>query len=190
MKMKLPLNLSSQPFRRDRPFFVASVLGCALLTALLISLVTLAIVDHRRSASARTATARLEESLRRTASQQSALDALLRKPENAEVLERSLFLNTLLYRKGVSWSKIFADLETVLPYNVRVITIRPQVVSERQVLLEMTVGSEAIEPVVEMLMRLEASEVFGATTLYTTVPPSQTEPLFRVRVSVNYGQKL
>jgi Tfp pilus assembly protein PilN len=188
--MKLPLNLSSQPFRRDRLFFVASALACALLTAMLITLGALAIVDHRRSASSRTSIARLEESLRRTASQQSTLDILLRKPENAEVLERSLFLNTLLFRKGVSWSKIFADLETVLPYNVRVITIRPQVVSERQVLLDMTVGSEAIEPVVEMLMRLEASEVFGATTLYTTVPPSQTEPLFRVRVSVNYGQKL
>ena len=188
--MKLPLNLSSQPFRRDRPFFVASVLACGLLVALLGTLVVLAIVDHRRSGSSRATIARLEESLRRTAAQQGTLDALLRKPENAEVLERSLFLNTLLFRKGVSWSKIFADLETVLPYNVRVITIRPQVVSERQVLLEMTVGSEAIEPVVEMLMRLEASEVFGATTLYTTVPPSQTEPLFRVRVSVNYGQKL
>ena len=190
MNMKLPLNLASQPFRRDRPFFVASALGCVLLTGMLITLVILTIVDRQRSASSRATTARFEESLRRTAAKQSALDTLLRKPENAEVLERSLFLNTLLFRKGVSWSKIFADLETVLPYNVRIITIRPQVVSERQVLLDMTVGSEAIEPVVDMLMRLEASDVFGATTLYTTVPPSQTEPLFRVRVSVNYGQKL
>jgi hypothetical protein len=58
------------------------------------------------------------------------------------------------------------------------------------VFLEMTVGAESPIPVVEMLTRLESSEVFGATTVYSTVPPSQSEPLYRVRVSVNYGQKL
>ena len=47
--------------------------------------------------------------------EQAQLDAVLRKPENAEVLERSVFLNALLVRKGISWTRIFADLEKVLP---------------------------------------------------------------------------
>jgi hypothetical protein len=188
--MRLPINLASQPSRRDRPFFVAASVACGVLVVLLAILVTLAIADDRRSADSRRVIARLQNSLRRTAVQQAALDALLRKPENAEVLERSLFLNSLLFRKGVSWSQIFADLETIVPYNVRIITIRPQVVSEQKVLLEMTVGSETIEPVVEFLKALEASEVFGATTISNTAPPSQTDPLFRVRMSVHYGQKL
>jgi len=106
------------------------------------------------------------------------------------VLERSLFLNTLLFRKGISWTKVFADLEKELPPNVRIITIRPQVVSENQVYLEMTVGAESPAPVVDLLTRLESSEVFGATTVYNIVTPSQNDPLYRYRVSVNYGQKL
>ena len=52
---------------------------------------------------------------------------MLRKPENAEVLERSVFLNALLVRKGISWTRIFADLEKVLPHNVRIIQIHPSV---------------------------------------------------------------
>src|SRR6185295_7553729 len=132
--MRVPINLASQPSRRDRPFFVAASLACGLLIVLLAALVTLSIADHRRSGDTRRVIARLQDSLRRTTTQQVALDALLRKPENAEVLERSLFLNSLLYRKGVSWSQIFADLEKIVPFNVRIITIRPQVVSEQKVL--------------------------------------------------------
>ena len=62
--------------------------------------------------------------------EQAELDAVLRKPENAEVLERSVFLNTLLLRKGISWTRILADLEKTMPHNVRIIQIHPSVDAE------------------------------------------------------------
>ena len=50
------------------------------------------------------------------------------------MLERSLLLNALVDRKSISWTRIFADLEIVLPYNVRVIHVRlPQINSRNQV---------------------------------------------------------
>ena len=42
---------------------------------------------------------------------------------NAEVLERSLLLNTLIQHKAISCTKLFADIESVLPNNVKVIQI-------------------------------------------------------------------
>ena len=42
------------------------------------------------------------------------MENVLRQPQNAEVLDRSVFLNDLLMRKGVSWTRIFSDLENVL----------------------------------------------------------------------------
>ena len=68
--------------------------------------------------------------------------------------------------------------------------IRPQVVSENQVYLEMMVGSESQLPVVDLLKRLGSSEAFSSPTVYSSMPPSQTERLYRYRVSVNYAQKL
>jgi type IV pilus assembly protein PilN len=188
--MRFPINLATQPFRKDRPILVASAAVALLMVGSLTLLISLAVADHRRSADTRSVIERLDQQLARVAHEQARLDAVLRQPENAEVLERSLFLNALLYRKGISWTKVFSDLEKVLPPNVRLINIRPQVVSENQVYLEMTLGSESLPPVIETLTRFESSEVFGATTLYSTVPPSQSEPLYRCRVSVNYGQKL
>jgi len=188
--MRFPLNLATQPFRKDRPILVASAAVGLLMIGSLVLLILLAVADHRRSADTRRVIVRLEQQLARVAKEQARLDGVLRQPENAEVLERSLFLNALLYRKGISWTQVFSDLEKVLPPNVRLINIRPQVVSESQVYLEMTLGSESLPPVIETLTRFESSELFGATTLYSTVPPSQSEPLYRCRVSVNYAQKL
>jgi type IV pilus assembly protein PilN len=115
---------------------------------------------------------------------------VLRQPRNAEVLDRSQFVNELLARKAVSWTKIFHDLERVVPHNVRVIQVRPQISGNNELLLDMIVASQAGENVLNLLMQLEASEVFGAVTPHSMLPPSQSDPLFRYRVSVRYAQKL
>jgi type IV pilus assembly protein PilN len=188
--MRFPVNLASQPFRKDRPILFASALVGLLMVGSLALLISLAVADRRRSADTRAVIDRLDQRLRRTASEQARLDTLLRRPDNAEVLERSLFLNALLYRKGISWTRVFEDLEKTLPSNVRLINIRPQVVSENQVYLEMTIAAESPQPVVEALTRLESSEVFGATVMHGFVPPSQSDRFYRYRVSVNYAQKL
>jgi Tfp pilus assembly protein PilN len=188
--MKVPANLATQPFRKDRPILFASGLVGLLMVISLVVLISLALADRRRSADTRQIVRRLDRQIEHAAAEQTGLDALLRRPENAEVLERSLFLNLLLYHKSISWTRLFADLEKVLPHNVRLINIRPQVLSESAVYLDMSVGTDSPPPYIDLLMRLESSEIFGKTTMYSSLPPSQTDPLYRYRISVNYAQKL
>jgi Tfp pilus assembly protein PilN len=188
--MIVPTNLATQPFRKDRPILFASGLVGLLMVVTLLVLISLAMADRRRSADTRQIVRRLDKQIEHAISEQTGLDSLLRRPENAEVLERSLFLNSLLYHKSISWTKLFADLEKVLPHNVRLINIRPQVLSESAVYLDMSVAADSPPPYIELLLRLEASEVFGRTTMYSSLPPSQTDPLYHYRISVNYAQKL
>jgi type IV pilus assembly protein PilN len=188
--MRIPINLASQPFRRDRAVLVASGALGALLIVLLVFLLSLNRLESGQVAQTRQEIARLESQIRALSAQQARQDAILRKPENAEVLERSLFLNALLYRKGISWTRIFADLEKVVPYNVRIMAIRPSVAGPNQVSLEMTVGAEALAPVIELLKNLEGSPSFGQVYSHSVLPPTQNDKLYRCRVSVNYVQKL
>jgi type IV pilus assembly protein PilN len=188
--MNVQVNLASQPFRRDRPMLIGSAIAGALLFGLLCLLVTLNVMDRRRLASTRDEIARLDGRLRTIAVEQAKLDAVLRKPENAQVLDRSLFLNSLIYRKGISWTRLVADLEQILPHNVRVISIHPSVNAQNEIVLEMSVGAEQTEPLLQLLIKLENSEFFGHTSVSSILPPSQSEPLYRYRVSVNYAQKL
>jgi type IV pilus assembly protein PilN len=188
--MRIAVNLASEPFRRDRAMIVASSIVAALLGAMLVMLVYLAIGERDRAAEAR-ATLELQERQLQTIEREDAkLGGVLRRIENAEVLDRSLFLNSLIHRKAVSWTKIFSDLEGVMPHNVRLMSIRPQISAKNELVLDMWVGAQAPEPAVNMVMQLEQSPLFGSTTVHNQLPPSQNEPLYRFRISVNYAQKL
>lgn len=191
MSVRIPINLASEPFRGDRPMVVASAVCSVLLAGLLATLTYLIVAERGRAGDTRVAVERLSAEVRTMAAQQAQLDAVLHRPDNASVLERSLLLNTLVDRKSVSWTRIFADLEQVLPPNVRVIQVRlPQIDARNEVLLDMVIGAQGPAPVIEFLRNLQASPRFGPATVHNSASPTDNEPLYRYRVSVNYAQKL
>jgi Tfp pilus assembly protein PilN len=188
--MLIPINLASQPFRRDRAMLVASVAVSMLLTGTLIVLVILANADKSQLAEIRRENAALTAQLRKVTTEQSRLDTILRQPKNTEVLEESVFLNTLLRRKGISWTRIFADLEKVIPYDVRVIQIRPSVNAQDQVSLDMMVGANSMDQVIGLFESLQKSPIFSYSDVKIVQPPTQADPFFKCRASVEYAQKL
>lgn len=191
MAIRVPINLASEPFRRDRPLVVGSAALAILLTLLLVYQVFTIVSERRQAADIRVALARETAQLQRVSAQQAKLNATLHRPENSEVLERSLFLNTLIERKGISWTKIFEDLGKVMPYNVKLVSVRlPEIDSNNQVLLDMVVGAETVPPILELFKRLEDSPQFGNTNVQSSAPPSQTDRFYRYHVTVNYAQKL
>ena len=191
MAIQIPINLASEPFRRDRQVLVASAALVVLLSVLLgWQLITINSKRHQ-SADIQVRINRLSGQLRTISNEQTQLNATLRKPENAEVLERSVFLNTLIDRKGISWTRIFADLEKVMPPTVRLVSVRlPEIDSQNEVQQDMLVGAKEVLPLIELVKRLEASPQFGPTNVQTSQPPSQTDPLYRYHVTVSYAQKL
>ncbi len=188
--MKIPINLASQPFRRDRAMLVASAAVSLALMLTLGLLIYLAMLDRVQLADLRKDIAHLNQQIRAVTAQESQAEAVLRKPANAEVLERSLFINNLLVYKSVSWSRLFSDLEKTVPFNVKLLALHPSVNAESKVLLDMTVGSESPEALIQFEEALESSAVFGELYEHNINPPNQSEPLYRCHVTVNYAQKL
>ena len=190
INVRYPINLSSEPFRRDRAVTIFASLAAGLLAGTLGLLVLMIVNERQAKSDLVAAIAQTEKQVAGMASEQATLEASMRKVENADVLERSVFLNTLIARKGISWSRLFADLEQVMPHNVRLVALRPQANAKNEIQLEMTVAAQSIEPVIDLLKRMESSTVFTVPSMATMLPPSQSEPLYRYRVSVNYAQKL
>jgi type IV pilus assembly protein PilN len=189
--VRIPINLSSEPFRRDRPMLVASGALALIMSLMLGGLIFLIAADRARVKDTRLAVSNLDSEVRKMSAEQAKLDQTLRQPANAEVLERSVLLNKLLERKAISWTKIFADLEGVLPADVRLISVRlPQITSQNEVVLDVQVGSKSPEPFIEFLNRLNKSPLFGPVDLKTKQPPTQNEPLYKYGFTVNYAQKL
>jgi len=189
--MQVQINLASEPFRRDRLMLMASAACALVLVALLGVLFLLIVTERSRQTETRTAVAKLNSDLRAITAEQTRLDSTLRQPMNAEVLERSLLLNSLIQRKSISWTKLFADIEGVKPDNVRLIQVRlPQINSRNEVTLDMEAGAQNPGQMIEFLKHLQESPLFGPTNTSRISPPTQNEPLWRYRVMVSYAQKL
>jgi hypothetical protein len=188
--MRIPVNLAREPFRRDRPILVGSALAALLLLGTLVVLISLAVTERSQTRDTQAMLGRVNRQLAAIRNQQSKLDASMRQPGNEIVLDRSVLLNTLIRRKAISWTKIFSDLDTVRPDNVRVVSIRPTINAQGGLFLDMQVAADAPEPVLGFIAKLEESDVFGSTAVSGITPPSQTNPFYRYQLSVNYAQKL
>ena len=131
--MRIPINLASEPFRRDRPMLVASG-ACAVVLAGLLGLLIFLIAAERARRAIRGVGPPLSQEL--SAATPPSKPRWKRRCGSPPTPHSgsSLLLNTLLERKSISWTSIFADLEAVMPYNVRLIQVRlPQINSRNQV---------------------------------------------------------
>jgi type IV pilus assembly protein PilN len=187
--MKIPINLASQPFRRDRAMVIASIAVCVLLGGTLAVLISLAGADSNQLADARREVAQLNAEIRKLSAEQTQVESVARKPENAAVLETSAMINSLLIRKGLSWTRIFSDLEKKVPYNVKIVQIHPLVNGPDEVTLDIMVATESPGAAVEMLKAVQTAP-FSHPDIKLIQPPSQAEPIYKYRVSVSYAQKL
>jgi hypothetical protein len=186
----IPVNLSAEPFKKDRTVLIASIFTAVLLVAVLISQFVIIKRERHAARDNRGALLQLDKQLQSLNRDYVRISGRLRQPANTAVFDRSIFLNQLLQRKGISWTRMFADLESVFPSSVRLVNVRPYITADNQVQLDMVVGSATPEPVIDLIRKLESSHVFGATALLSSQPPSQNEPIYRYRLSVNYAQKL
>lgn len=190
------LNLASQPFRRERAQNAAYAIVCALLVCSLGVLVILMMHARSGAADLRRVIETENRQLRRYQREESQFATVLAKPQNADVFSTSVFLNELIARRAVSWTRVFGDLGTVLPSNMRLMGIRlPQIPTEdaagvSHLQLDMIVGAERPEALIDLLKKLQESSLFGAATVVTQQPPTQNDPLYKYRVTVAYAQKL
>jgi type IV pilus assembly protein PilN len=188
--MKIPINLASQPFRRDRAIMAAMAAAAVALVLTLGWIAYLYSVDRAQSAELRMEVNRLDRQAAASNAELARLEAILRKPENSTVLDYSVFINSLLYHKGISWSRLFSDLENTVPYDVKLISLVPSINSRNVVVLDISVSAKEPAALIEFAKALEKSAVFRDVYPHNTQPPTQAEPFYKGRVTVNYAPKL
>ncbi len=185
-RLTLALNLATEPFRHDRPVVVLSIVLSAALGALLAMQWVALAAERGQTAHLRQAISETERALREMASREAELKRRLANRETQGLLRENELLAGLIRRKAISWTRLFADLEQVVPHDVKLVQIRPQLSANEQILVEMVVAARSAEAVIELLRVLERSRWFRQAQLLASFPPSETEPLLRCRVSVQY----
>lgn len=152
-----PLNLATQPFRNER--LPVLLLGLATLAVLALTvqhaLAVRELLPARTSGVRKEAAALDAESARLRAEARS-----LRAPrtEPAGMAEWGL-IKDLVDRRAFSWTLLFAHLESVLPYGVRLVSIGPSV-RKGEVFIDVAAEARRPEDAREFVRRLEGREEF------------------------------
>lgn len=190
------INLASQPFRRERAQNAIWVLVCVGFLCTLLLMVAFILRQRVLSADLHRQIEQEEVQLQKAKQEQVHFSNVLAKPENQDVFSTNVFLNDLIARRAISWTHVFKDLEATMPPRMRLMVVRlPQLPAEDKsgkdtVQLDMVVGTSSPEVVIDLLKRLQASNLFGAPSVVSQQPPTQNDPLYKYRVTVNYAQQL
>jgi hypothetical protein len=162
--MRLNINLASQPYEDARRFMITwvSVLVPLFLLVLALSYGAFRQWQHYRQISADVN--RERQILADLDVKQTQGLAILNDPSNHDVREKSAFVNGLILRKEISWTRIFTDLEQIMPSHLRVLSIQPQVKDE-QIQVMMQLGGDSRDRAAELVRRMERSRVFRSAQI-------------------------
>ncbi len=159
--MRLNINLATKPYldvRRVLMQWGSLVLLLALCTA---GLVWKAVVNWQEASEVNAKIAVLRTEIAELDRQHEQALALLRQPQNVPVLSTSKFLNGLIARKSFSWTRVFMQLEQIMPPRLHVVSISPELQpATNTVEVHLTVAGTSREAAVELVKRLEQSPSF------------------------------
>jgi len=123
--MRITLNLASRPFADLGPALRRLRIGMGVLAGLcLIFLLGLHLFD-RQAAAARAREHALDGQIAKIDAERTAAENFMSRPDNAQLLKQTDFLNQRFDEKAFSWTLAMEAMETVLPAGVQVTSIEP-----------------------------------------------------------------
>jgi Tfp pilus assembly protein PilN len=188
--MKVRLNLATAPLESHRRFIAGAVLAGTIALAGLAWLAYDVAVTWRANRAERTEIARYNRQLDRMSGQRQQLAAFFGAPKTREVMDRAAFINSLIDQRSFPWTKIFMDLEQVLPPGVRVVSLAPKM-EKGQVKLDLVIGAASDATKLKFLNALEGAPDFSQLQVRSerrTSQPGQADQIELELVAV-YSSK-
>jgi len=165
--MRIDINLASQPYQDSRRFWTYWGTGLALLGLATALLVFLAVTGFIRAGYDREQMAKLESEIKAYDQEKYQSEAVLNEPQNRTMREQSRFLNDLFQRKAFSWTRVFEDLERVMPAHLHVVSIHPDVSADNNAQIKLLVGGDSREQALDLVRKMEGSKRFKQTRIDT-----------------------
>jgi len=163
--MRVDINLATRPYEDAREFWTRWGLAVGVLVLLTLALITVAAHGWVNAGRDRQSIRQLQQQIAQLDSQRADAQAYLDLPANRSTRDQSQFLNGLIQRKAFCWTQVFADLERVMPANLHVVSLKPQLNEENQLLLDMNVAGDTRAGALDLVHRMEGSPHFQGTQL-------------------------
>jgi type IV pilus assembly protein PilN len=163
--MRVDINLASHPYEDAGPLWLrwgGALAAVAILTLILLYSAPSGFASAR---SDRNLIAQREQQIAARDQQKVKAEETLNLPANRGTRDRAQFLNDLFLRKAFSWTKLFEDMERVMPPRLHVVSIRPERTLDNQLEIKIVVAGESRDRAIELVKKMETSQRFQQTQI-------------------------
>jgi type IV pilus assembly protein PilN len=184
--IRIDVNLASRPFVNYRKFcFVSGALLLALLGVSYWNLSQYQTIRARRG-EVNQLLSRDQARFESLGQEQERLMARLQTPETAEFLDRLEHLNQLIRRRTFSWTVLLNDLERLLPANVQIVSIKPQIIGHGMG-VEIVANGRSSQDNIRFVSNLELSgKFYEVSPLYEDLSKNPAFVGREIGISVKY----
>jgi len=165
--MRLDINLATHVYEDSRQFWTRWGIALGLLSIVTLGLLAMAITGYWEARKDRSQISELESKIAQRDKERADAEALLNRPDNRVIRDKSQYLNDLIARKAFSWTKAFEDLERVMPPKIHLVSIQPELNDDNQLVIKMAVAGESTERALELVKHMEDSKHFRDTRIET-----------------------
>jgi len=183
--MRLDINLATHRYEDAQQFWVRWGTGLGLLLMATIALLIVTISGWNNARQDRNKIAELQSKIAERDKERADAEALLNRPENRSMRDKSQYLNELIARKAFSWTKAFEDLERVMPPRIHLVSIQPELNDDNQLAIRMVVAGDSSDRAIELVRRMEDSQHFRETRIETYGAASQQAGGDTVQFAIN-----
>ncbi len=155
--MRFNINLASQPYEAARQFRRRMGGVVAVLAIIGVSLVGYIVYQRIQSRDINRQLSEVRQEISGLNQEEAQARAILNKPENRDVADQSQFLNQLFARKALSWTRVFTEMERIVPPDLHVVSMKPEYNKTNDLILHVVVATGSRGRAVEMVRRMEKS---------------------------------
>jgi type IV pilus assembly protein PilN len=148
-----------------RNFWMRWIVGLAALSLVTILIVAYTVISLLQARREQVAINSIQNNIAALTDKETNARSFLNQPDNRSTRDRSQYLNELFHRKAFSWTRVFEDLENVMPPRLHVVSIHPELTAANQLEIKLVVGGDTHEHALELIKKMEESKRFQETQI-------------------------
>lgn len=174
--MEVRLNLATKPLESHRRFLAGASLSAFVAAAVFLGLGWHVYSVREAAAEVRVRAAKINEERSEYEARRRELERYFKQKSVADIHDRAAYINGIIAVRSFNWTKMFMDLERLLPGGVRIISVEPKQDSGH-VELTLTFGAAGDDVSLQFIHALETSKQFSEVQVVRDVaPPNGSAP--------------
>jgi type IV pilus assembly protein PilN len=158
--MRININLASERYETVQAFLRRMRTIVALLAVVALLLAGYIFYQRAQTRDIDAKIAQAQREISALDNEKAQAQAILNKPVNRGIADQSQFLNELFARKSLSWTRIFSEMERLMPPNIHVVSMKPDFTPNNELVVHMVVATDSRERAVELVKKMEKSPHF------------------------------